>query len=179
MEYRQTIFQENVHFLGSPKTQPLAAEPGSDKNYNDRWYRVFASSGAEESHRQCVVSNLRCVYIDQCVLPLSEPRHDKTNKMIVRPGWSESSLGAQSFCWFCHEAFHLSRIHLGRLSALSSYQGQYPFCTLLWLYKTVYQDVSFVFLFCICTMSSAKRKLVISRILILKCPYCYPVPHIW
>ena len=20
------------------------------------------------------------------------------------PGWSESSLGAQSFCWFCHEA---------------------------------------------------------------------------
>ena len=23
------------------------------------------------------------------------------------PGWSESSLGAQSFCWFCHEAAHL------------------------------------------------------------------------
>ena len=24
------------------------------------------------------------------------------------PGWSESSLGAQPFCWFCHEAANLS-----------------------------------------------------------------------
>ena len=24
------------------------------------------------------------------------------------PGWSEFSLGTQSFCWFCHEAAHLS-----------------------------------------------------------------------
>ena len=24
------------------------------------------------------------------------------------PVWSESSLGAQSFCWFCHEAAHLT-----------------------------------------------------------------------
>ena len=24
------------------------------------------------------------------------------------PGWSESLLGAQSFCWFCHEAAHCS-----------------------------------------------------------------------
>ena len=24
------------------------------------------------------------------------------------PGWSESSLGAQSLCWFCHEAAHIS-----------------------------------------------------------------------
>ena len=23
------------------------------------------------------------------------------------PGWSESSLGAHSFCWFCHKAAHL------------------------------------------------------------------------
>ena len=32
-------------------------------------------------------------------------------KTLIRlggcPGWSESSLGAQSFCWFCHEAAHL------------------------------------------------------------------------
>ena len=54
-----------------------------------------------------------------------EPRHDKTSKMSVRPakiqislgihpvwsasslsgcpGWFASSMGAQSFCWFCHE----------------------------------------------------------------------------
>ena len=79
------------------------------------------------------------------------PRHDKTNKMVVRParlrsawasaqsdqslrcpheesmgpslpiertaktlirlgecpGWSESSMGAQSLCWFCHVAAHI------------------------------------------------------------------------
>ena len=23
------------------------------------------------------------------------------------PGWSESSLGAHSFCWFCHVAAHI------------------------------------------------------------------------
>ena len=58
----------------------------------------------------------------------NEPRHDKTNKMSVRPAktqislgirpvwsesslsawrkldWSESSLGAQSLCWICHVA---------------------------------------------------------------------------
>ena len=44
---------------------------------------------------------------------ISEPRHDKTNKMSVRPaktqirlggcpGWSEYLLGTQSLCWFCH-----------------------------------------------------------------------------
>ena len=31
----------------------------------------------------------------------------RTAKTLIRlggcPGWSESSLGAQSFCWFCHE----------------------------------------------------------------------------
>ena len=49
---------------------------------------------------------------------LFEPRHDKTNKLSGRPaksqislgilggcpGWSESSLGARSLCWFCHAA---------------------------------------------------------------------------
>ena len=35
----------------------------------------------------------------------------RTAKTLIRlggcPGWSESSLGAQSFCWFCHEAAQL------------------------------------------------------------------------
>ena len=37
-------------------------------------------------------------------------------KTLIRlggcPGWSESSLGAPSFCWFCHEAAHLSYLYL-------------------------------------------------------------------
>ena len=28
-------------------------------------------------------------------------------RLGIRPGWSESSLGAHPFCWFCHEATHL------------------------------------------------------------------------
>ena len=35
----------------------------------------------------------------------------RTAKTLIRlggcPGLSESSLGAQSFCWFCHEAAHI------------------------------------------------------------------------
>ena len=35
----------------------------------------------------------------------------RTAKTLIRlgrcPGWSESSLGAQSFCWFCHVAAHI------------------------------------------------------------------------
>ena len=35
----------------------------------------------------------------------------RTAKTLIRlggcPGWSESSLGAHSFCWFCHEAAHV------------------------------------------------------------------------
>ena len=35
----------------------------------------------------------------------------RTAKTLIRlggcPGWSESSLGAQSLCWFCHVAAHM------------------------------------------------------------------------
>ena len=42
----------------------------------------------------------------------------RTAKTLIRlggcPGWSESSLGAQSLCWFCHVAAHVnSRSWLG------------------------------------------------------------------
>ena len=30
-----------------------------------------------------------------------------TQRGLWCPGWSESLLGAQSFCWFCHEAAHI------------------------------------------------------------------------
>ena len=37
---------------------------------------------------------------------------ERTAKTLIRlggcPGWSESSLGAQSFCWFCHQAAHFA-----------------------------------------------------------------------
>ena len=35
---------------------------------------------------------------------------DQTGRMprLIRPGWSESSLGAYSFCWFCHFVAHFN-----------------------------------------------------------------------
>ena len=48
-----------------------------------------------------------------------------TVKTLIRlggcPGWSESSLGAQSFCWFCHEAAHMihAEMHVIWLSEMS------------------------------------------------------------
>ena len=33
---------------------------------------------------------------------------DQTGRMGGCPGWSDSSLGAQTFCWFYHEVAHLS-----------------------------------------------------------------------
>ena len=33
----------------------------------------------------------------------------KTDQTGRKPGWYESLLSAQSFCWFCHEAAHISK----------------------------------------------------------------------
>ena len=30
------------------------------------------------------------------------------------PGWSQSSLGAQINCWFCHEAAHIRDVHISK-----------------------------------------------------------------
>ena len=59
----------------------------------------------------------------------NEPQHDKINKMACAPSgdsdqtgpsvfkiWSESSLRAQSFCWFCH----------GLAQILSQFYGKHP-----------------------------------------------------
>ena len=73
-------------------------------------------SGSETLHNYL---RLHWVVLDKFYLygaspiKLCEPRHDKTNKVTVRPAktqislgirpvWSESSLDAQSLCWFCH-----------------------------------------------------------------------------
>ena len=57
---------------------------------------------------------------------------ERTAKTRIRlggcPGWSESSLGAQSLCWFCHVATHLSlqvfMVHVRR-------------CVLWWLIRPI------------------------------------------
>ena len=52
--------------------------------------------------------SLRCPH-EESLGP--ELPNERTAKTLIRlggcPGWSESSLGAESFCWFCHEAAQL------------------------------------------------------------------------
>ena len=85
----------------------------------------------------------------------------RTAKTLIRlggcPGWSESSLGAHSFCWFCHVAAHLVRrcvrsgvygvnLHLlnlgirnlqnkiyAGLSVADWQQNLWPHCSICWL----------------------------------------------
>ena len=41
------------------------------------------------------------------------PNKQRTAKTLIRlwgcPGWSKSSLGAPSLCWFCHEGAHIQK----------------------------------------------------------------------
>ena len=52
--------------------------------------------------------SLRCLHEESLgpLLPI-----ERTAKTLIRlggcPGWSESSLGAQPFCWFCHVVAYL------------------------------------------------------------------------
>ena len=43
----------------------------------------------------------------------------RTAKALIRlggcPGWSESSLGAQSLCWYCHVAAQLVKLFTGQM----------------------------------------------------------------
>ena len=52
--------------------------------------------------------SLRCPHEESLGVQLPIER---TTKTLIRlggcPGWSESSLGAQSLCWFCHVAAHI------------------------------------------------------------------------
>ena len=56
----------------------------------------------------------------------------RTAKTLIRlggcPGWSESSLGAHSFCWFCHVVPHLGCCNVA--------------ITALFLFKTAFDDAS-------------------------------------
>ena len=53
--------------------------------------------------------SLRCPHEESLGPKLPTERRAKTLiRLGGRQGWSESSLGAQSLCWFCHEAAHLA-----------------------------------------------------------------------
>ena len=64
----------------------------------------------QPGHPPSLIS-LRCPR-EECLGPWLPS--ERTAKTLIRlggcPGWSESSLGAHSFCWLCHVAAHMSLI---------------------------------------------------------------------
>ena len=85
---------------------------------------IWAASWQNQQNGLCVQRRLRSAWasaqFDQSLpCPHEESLAPKlptkyTAKTLIRlgrcSGWSESSLGTQSFCWFCHEAAHLYRL---------------------------------------------------------------------
>ena len=71
--------------------------------------------------------SLRCPHEERLspLLPI-----ELTVKTLIRlngcPGWSESSLGLYSFCWFCHIVAHLS---FGNTMNLQSRKTVYSVCS--------------------------------------------------
>ena len=86
------------------------------------WICIWAASWQNQQNGMCAQRRLRSAWASaqsdhslRC--PYEESLGPKlpiqrTAKTLIRlggcPGWSESSLGAQSFCWFCHEAAHIT-----------------------------------------------------------------------
>ena len=92
-----------LHLLDN-KTSLLAFEPGHDKTnkMNVCPAKTQISLGIRPVWSVCAVRSgeLR-----------AQAFFIRTAKTLIRlggcPGWSESSLGAQSVCWFCHVVAHL------------------------------------------------------------------------
>ena len=89
--------------------------------------RIWAASWQNQQNGMCAQQRLRSAWAfaqsDQSSLCTWRKLGPKlpiecTAKTLIRlgrcPGWSETSLGAQSFCWFCHEAahFHMNEAHI-------------------------------------------------------------------
>ena len=64
------------------------------------------------------------------------------------PGWSESSLGAHSFCWFCHKAAHLENdldLNICQVMTLDSY-NTVDRCFTIYIFELIYVNFSILFI---------------------------------
>ena len=68
----------------------------------------------------------------------------RTAKSLIRlggcPGWSESSLGAQPHCWFCHEVAHMTFVKPDASTKITLCYMLILFQTIsgTWYFKTIY-----------------------------------------
>ena len=94
------------------RTPPLAPSGGGEKCETTKW----AASWQNQQNGMCAQRRLRSAWASAQSDQHFRCPHEETlgqlpieriAKTLIRlggcRGWSESSLGAQSFCWFCHE----------------------------------------------------------------------------
>ena len=93
-------------------------------------------------HPPCLII-LRCPQEESLGPKLPIKRIMKTLIRLGRcPGWSESSLGIHSFCWFCRVAAHFSLL-IQWLVSVKTYTEIMPLC----LFCKLKQQYSFFFFF--------------------------------
>ena len=105
LKYRCAILYSSVTWtLFEPwhdKTNKMSVRPAKTRS-------AWASAQSDQSLRCALNGYLRT----QCFFM-------RTAKILIklggRPGWSESSLGAHSFCWFYHVAAHFFSFRLSPL----------------------------------------------------------------
>ena len=88
------------------------------------WVLSYPLSALPEPKRRFIAQSLSCSPFHRLEMTeilskgrktLTHPSIKCTAKTLIRlggyPGWFESSLGAQSLCWFCHVAAHMLNPH--------------------------------------------------------------------
>ena len=97
--------------------------PNPDEPFHDKINKMACAS-SEDSDQPGYPPSLIRVFAVRMKKPwvLSYPLSAQRrlwSDLGACPGWSESSLGAQSFCWFCHEAAQIKK-HFKRESSDNS-----------------------------------------------------------
>ena len=89
--------------------------------WQDKQYECAPSEDSDQPGHPPSLTSLRCPHEENLGPELPIERTAKTLVRLGRcPGWSESSLGAYSFCWFCHFVGQLTE------SFLSSFFSEPP-----------------------------------------------------
>ena len=108
-----------IHVVIYVKSCPFLTSPSAIyKNLNVIWY--ISVIHVIQPNMSPVICNFM-LKLGLIIIPMSHLVTKPTKWHVhpaktqislgIRPGWSESSLGAQSLCWFCHEAAHIVMIN--------------------------------------------------------------------
>ena len=125
------VAAHRFYCMCSQETKPsVVSHYSRDMTKPTKWVCAQRRLRSAQSHQ-----SLRCTWIakDPSLLHADSEDSDQTGRC---QGWSESSLGAHSFCWFCHVAAHLSQLlrlwHLSDRRPASAQSRQSLRCSHTW-----------------------------------------------